>query len=226
MDMRKATCEFIIRKMVSNYRNIRVFDATFSTPYWMNKLDSEFENMEYGPYNGKATPIQISILCELEFRAHLNTTHLGQRARDYCEENSIGIDCSGFVYHTVSELLLFAQKSYFPVKKQYYPDELFKGIQNSGRLRRVNADRWTSGHNGYEINGDQSRPGDLVRFGGGDHVAIVVQSTQGNLLVAHSTDNHQPTGVRLDTLDTLGQEPDSFWRLNLSDEFLYGSATL
>lgn len=213
----------ILDRLVWEYQNIPVFKSSFSAIYWMNKFDGGKEDWCYGPYSGKATPRQISIFCEHVLSKGHKSGRVAEDATRVCIERHVGIDCSGFVYHVVTEMLYWLQRSNFPEKKQFYVDELLNGVDGTGRLRRMNADRWTSKENGCQISADEVRCGDLVRMRSGRHVAIVRSNRKGVIELVHSASDPWPGGVRIDSIQPAEWEvkADSFWRLSIFENVSY-----
>lgn len=208
----------ILDRMVHAYQNVPVLGVTFSAPYWMNKITGEIDTCVCGPYNGKATAFQISILVEHALADNSDEPELSILARRYCESHHIGIDCSGFIFFVLSEFLQFEQRSNFPWKKQRYPEDILNGIDGTGRLRRVNANVLTSIHNGVSVSPDDVRFGDLVRIRDGSHVAIVREVMETSLIIAHSSSEGPNNGVTFSPIARYDDEI-SFWRLNALEKF-------
>ncbi len=73
----------------------------FWTPYWINRDGPPYRLG--GAFKGKGTPAQIL----LALQPHLNAQNLKQPAqyRKLMRRHGLGIDCSGFVYHMLSNYL-------------------------------------------------------------------------------------------------------------------------
>lgn len=150
-----------------------------SCPYWMNKLKMGKVILR-GFLNGKGSAPAIRE--ELLIRLKNNTAILSSRLtpeylRKFARRQRIGIDCSGFVYRVLDQLIhLNYHGSHISSL-----DKIF-----TGGIDRTSARTLTSRNFCNKLdNTFDLRLGDMIRLMGGKHIAVIIETIREKIVYAH-----------------------------------------
>lgn len=184
VDVNKNITEFI-----AQYTKMDVNGTAIYCPYWRNKIKNGEVTLR-GFENGKGSANQIQE--ELKRRLdNLSTdskfTLTGENLRKFAKREKIGIDCSGFAYRLLEELVRLKYRGcqIGNLSKVY-----------AGGINRTNADTLTKDDYCVRILAiNDYKMGDLIRINGGKHVAVIWEKRNDQLVYVHSHDNTLIQGV-------------------------------
>ncbi|HSX02297.1 MAG TPA: hypothetical protein VLI05_03190 [Candidatus Saccharimonadia bacterium] len=91
-----------LRTIASSYR-LTVGGIQVDTPYWIN-LDEPPYYLN-APYRGKGTPSQIAAIVKSRLALMSDPPATSQALAAFMKAQGLGVDCSGFAYHVLSEYL-------------------------------------------------------------------------------------------------------------------------
>jgi len=170
-----------IKNFIMQYTQMDIGGIVINCPYWMNK-ERNGKIVFRGFANGKGGAQEIreelvkrynQLPPELKF--DLNQDNL----RKFARRERIGIDCSGFVYRVLEELLRLGYKN----TGYENLDKVF-----SGGINKTDAERLTDRQYCKELkNISAIEIGDVIRLWGGKHAAIIIQNDQKEITYAHSS---------------------------------------
>jgi hypothetical protein len=178
----------IVLNLIESYFSLRLGNSVVKTPYYINLKNKMNSGKHLRSLTGKGLPEEIVL--ETMIKARLRNVALTDLNTDeirlFMQNEGIGVDCSGFVYHVLDAWSLFDNKR--SIRK-------FLKYDNSVRtyisviLRpscNTSADTMTNSANTSRVRLKDVRPGDLLRLKGisrGDHIAIVtaVEMTNGHV---------------------------------------------
>lgn len=150
-------------------------------PYWINRLkDGKVTLRGFANGKGEANEIREELERRLDYLPpNLKFNLTDEAIRKFARREKIGIDCSGFVYRVIDELL---QLGYGDTKYKKL-DEIFTGGINKTNVERLTSDEYSrrvSDMRNYKI-------GDVIRLWGGKHAAIIINNNKKEILYAHSS---------------------------------------
>lgn len=154
-----------LQDLFYQYTHLPIGGKEIVCPYWMNDLKEGI----FGPFGGKGMPEQIVEASEKA--AKLKGIDLAkmseQEVLSFMEQEKIGVDCSGFVFWMLDSL-----------DKEKGGDGIADDIPGcKGKILecRANVAMLTDENSTLPIEKvAEVRVGDMIRLGGGKHVAIVV----------------------------------------------------
>ncbi|MBI5452661.1 hypothetical protein HY945_04310 [Candidatus Gottesmanbacteria bacterium] len=181
-----------IHNFIREYSEMNIDGIVISCPYWMNRL-KEGKVVLRGFANGKgeASEIREEIIRRLqklppELRFPLTPSNLQKFAR----RERIGIDCSGFAYRILNQLVYLKYKNIHINTLE----EIFSGGINKTNVRTLTG-------LDYCVKVDEIldfQLGDMVRLWGGKHVAVILDATGSKVVYVHSSHlSTQTQGVHL-----------------------------
>lgn len=178
-----------LRDFIEGYTKMEVGGISINCPYWMNRL-KDGKVILRGFTNGKGTAIEIreelkKRLSNLppQFRFEVNPENLHK----FAKRERIGIDCSGFAYRLLDEL----------VKLKYQDNDLISlnKIFSFG-IDKTNADILTSNQYCMPVLDIQDiKIGDLIRINGGKHIAVIIDTGNNKFTYIHSHGSTAIAGV-------------------------------
>ena len=170
-----------INSFIQQYTELNINGVVINCPYWMNKLAAG-KVIRRGFANGKGSANEIKN--ELINRLNKLSSDAGfeltpRNLRKFARRERIGIDCSGFVFRVLDELLHLG-----------FGNTEIKNMDNifDGGISKTNVKRLTSSQYSMEITDIRDfKVGDMIRLCGGRHAAIVIGVNQKEILYAHSS---------------------------------------
>lgn len=135
-------------------------------PYWMDCS----KKLKHGPGGGKASPQELVNLTELKAREKkIDLSTLNEREIVlFMKKNRLGVDCSGFAFWMLNALDL-----------ERGGNGIADDIPNSeGRYIKIRASTkmLTDGGVSFFVKKIKwIKPGDMIRLGGGHHLAVVME---------------------------------------------------
>lgn len=144
--------------------------------------------------NGKSPPLELikntkEAAKEQDFDLEKATV---EEIQQFMYQNMLGIDCSGFVYHLLDDLLKNIDKV---------------GMEEIGfpRASRTNVEILTSGEFTDKINISDIQPGDLIRLNSDSaskiqHIIIAISKELGFVTYGHSSRKTAVKGVHKDNI--------------------------
>lgn len=128
--------------------------------------------------------------------------------------NRIGIDCSGFVFRLLVELIrLKYQNCEVANLEQVFPNGIY----------RTNADELTRGTHLSEVKlFSHSRLGDLIRINNGHHVAMVIENENKVITYIHSSNVTTEIGVHPGKIMVNDQNQTLTWRETTKENINFG----
>ena len=174
-----------LKDLFYEYTHLSLGGKEIVCPYWMNKLGK----VVFGPGGGKGKPKEIIEFTKTE--AENKKIDLGKLTADeiisFMKKNRIGIDCSGFVFWLLDALDL--EKGGNGIS-----DDI-PGSQGKFIKTRASAKMLTNDEVSFSIEqAGQIQPGDMLRFRGGNHLAVVLSTVKENnqikeIVYGHSSSN-------------------------------------
>ena len=207
--------ESSLKKFLEQFLNFKVVGKKVVIPYWKNDLKKSI----FGPFGGKGTPEQIKqAVTEAALKVNLNLENLSpNEIHMLMKQNKIGLDCSGFAYQILN----------FLGKEKYGEgiENKVKGVNGQG-ITKTNADALANIENTIIVKDlKEVQVGDLLRFSGGRHIAVIVEKTPQNIIYAHISKRTETEGPHLAkiiiTNPNLGLE-DQEWQEKTKDKFNFG----
>ena len=167
-----------IYAFVKQYTQMEINGKKVHCPYWMNKITAERKIIRgFQDGKGKAEDIKNEIAKLLVQTNKVTPPQL--LIRKLSKSKRIGIDCSGFVYRVLEEL----------VRLKYQGTNL-NSLEDlfTGGVTRTNADRLTS----YEFSVPikkvaQIRLGDMIRLQKGRHIALILEVKKKEIIYCHAS---------------------------------------
>ncbi len=161
-------------------------------PYFMNRL-KETKVIIRGFANGKGEAAEI----RKEIIRRLNKLSKEQRfpqtsenLRKFARRERIGIDCSGFAYRILAQLVNIKYKN-IQIKNL---DDIFSGGINKTNVRRLTSLDYSIPVGRIE----NFQLGDMIRLWGGKHVAVILDIVGNKIIYVHSSHlSTQIQGVHL-----------------------------
>lgn len=170
-----------VKEFIRGYTAMDINGVVIHCSYWMNKLQGGKVNLR-GFANGKGSAKEIKE--ELIKRLNNLTSEIRfkltpENLRKFTKRENIGIDCSGFVFRVLDELLRLGFRS----TKYKNLDDVF-----DGGISKTNVKRFTSPQYSTEIkNIKDYKLGDMIRLWGGKHIAIIIEVKGKEIIYAHSS---------------------------------------
>lgn len=191
----------LINKYIDHWLQMDVGRVIINCPYFANKLRNGKVVLS-GYKGGKGDFAEINK--ELDKLIAANPPISGKKdIFKLAKRNRVGIDCSGFVFRFLTELIkLKYQNCMITNLEQVFPNGIY----------RTNADALTRG---AHISGVQiilrSQLGDLIRMNNGHHVAVVIENENKVITYIHSSNVTIETGVHLGKIKVNDQNKTLIW---------------
>lgn len=188
------------------------------TPYRIN-IPYQPDRRKYGKSDPEILT-KDTILFAKEQNFNLDQSSV-EEIQKFMQQNMVGIDCSGFIYHLLDYLLKRLGKG---------------GMEKIGfpKASQTNVEKLTSADFATKLeNIREAKPGDIIRIGSKSadliqHCLAVIETSWGMATYAHSSRRTKLTGVHTDTI-SLGKfppelkvysyspedTPDGLWRLKI-----------
>ena len=191
---------------------MKIGQATINCPYFANKIRNGKVVLS-GFMGGKGDYGDIKQ--ELSRVVYANGPIKDkQEIFKLARKNRIGIDCSGFVYRFLAELVrLKYQNCEVLSLEQVFPDGIY----------RTNADKLTLGTHVIKINLFlQARLGDMIRINNGRHVAVVVKNNNNMITYIHSSKMTKESGVHTGIIMVDDFNNNLKWRETTKNDINFG----
>lgn len=215
-----------LQKLFHEYIHLPLGGKEIVCPYWMNDLKEGI----YGPFGGKGLPEQIVEATENAAKPKgVDLAKMSEReVLDFMEQERIGVDCSGFVFWMLDSL-----------DKEKGGNGIANDIPGcKGKVLecRANVAMLTDENITLPIEKvAEVRVGDMIRLGGGKHVAIVVGVTRDTqdkgelkeIEYAHSSAKTKEFGVHsalIKIIDPQGGLETQEWSEETKDGKNYGDS--
>ena len=183
----------IIQHYIDGYLKMKVLGYEFNCPYWSNKIKNKNEILR-GFLDGKGDSESIRLKLEKLFSVEPNKAAIlsdPEKFRKFAKRHNIGIDCSGLVYRILDN---FANLS-----------EIFPGGINKTNVKKLTAEEFCR----RKKSAGEAQSGDLIRFNGGRHVALIVDTSKEFITYIHSSSRLTGVqGVHLGKINILDQDKD------------------
>lgn len=170
-----------IREFIRGYTAMDIDGVVIPCPYWMNRL-KDGKVIVRGFANGKGSAGEIREELEKELISLSGDERFkltAENLRKFARRKRTGIDCSGFVYRVLDQLLRLGIGG----TKYKNLDEAF-----DGGIYKTDAKRLTGLQYCREIrNIKDFRVGDMIRLWGGKHIAIIIEVNDKEIIYAHSS---------------------------------------
>ncbi|MBI3955060.1 hypothetical protein HY338_01340 [Candidatus Gottesmanbacteria bacterium] len=202
----------LINKYIDHWFKMDVGRVVINCPYYANKIRNGKVVLS-GFKGGKGDFCDINN--ELNKIVAANPSISGKKdIFKLARRNRIGIDCSGFVFRLLAELIrLKYQNCEVTNLEQVFPNGIY----------RTNADELTRGEH---ISGvkliTHSRLGDLIRMNKGHHVAMVIENEKNEITYIHSSNVTIETGVHLGKIMVNDQNQTLVWRETTKNNINFG----
>lgn len=162
-------------------------------PYWMNKIADGRISLR-GFANGKGSAEEIREELIKRAKDQSITFKNGEELRKFARRERIGIDCSGFVFRILGELV---RLNYKKTNLDSLDRVFTKGIN------KTNASTLTDRIYSDKIaNISEIQTGDMIRLMNGKHVALVVDSNGNQIIYVHCANMTKIQGVHLGIIET------------------------
>lgn len=187
--------------LLENYLMLPFNRFRIVCPYWANDLSKSIK----GPFSGKGTPRQIVTTSYKRARKlgrdldQLNKREL----KEFLEDNRIGIDCSGFVFHLLNTL--DKERNGDGIARKYLKNVKIPAWRASWK---INADTLSSTKFTRAIKLKNVTSGDVIRLLAGKHVAFVVEVRANSITYAHCSNYSSVRGCHLGTIIIKDWEKD------------------
>ncbi|OGG02486.1 hypothetical protein A2W14_01655 [Candidatus Gottesmanbacteria bacterium RBG_16_37_8] len=176
LDLQKKTQIF-----VDGFLNMDILGQSFNCPYWSNKMKNGrvvLRGFLDGKGDSKSIKHQLEnlILPEINKDQILSNPLLFYK---FAKKNRIGIDCSGFVYRILD----------FLISRGFVKRRINKitGVFKDG-IRKTNASALTSNEFNVKVNtAGKVQFADMIRFNGGQHIALIIDKSADILTYVHSS---------------------------------------
>ena len=204
--------ENIIEKYLDFWLKIKAGRSTINCTYFSNKIRNGIVIIPgfmggKGDFDDIRKELKKVISINPSFRSKQDIVKLARK-------NRIGIDCSGFVYRFLAELVrLKYQNCEVLSLEQVFPDGIY----------RTNADKLTLGTHVIKINLFlQVRLGDLIRINNGRHVAVVVKNNNNMITYIHSSKMTKESGVHTGIIMVDDFNNNLKWRETTKNDINFG----
>lgn len=179
-----------IYRFINQYIQMDVEGLVVNCPYLANKIkDGQVVMRGYLNGKGKAEEIHQELVKRIKERKDKNTKLTPLYIQKFAKRERIGIDCSGFAYRVLGELVRLKYKNSLVSD---ISDVFKKGIN------RTNADILTSEDYCIKIKKISSiQLGDLIRMMRGKHVVVVLEIKNSQIIYVHSSHLTKVQGVHL-----------------------------
>lgn len=180
-----------IYKYLNLYLRLKLNGKIFNCPYWSNRI-REGKVVKRGFLNGKGDPLSIKNELELLLKKEINRSFILQNQKNFIKfarRNRIGIDCSGFVYQVLNQLVILEFKN---VKVKSINEVFTDGI-NKTDVKLISSQKFTDKIDKLV----EIQLGDFIRLNGGRHVVLILTTDNNFISYVHSSDLTQKTGVHL-----------------------------
>jgi hypothetical protein len=179
--------------LLENYLTLPFNKTKIACPYWVNDLEKGIR----GPYSGKGTPKQLVAASYRRARKlGINLDKLSKsRLKKFLEENMIGIDCSGFVFHLMN--MFDKENGGDGITKKYLGYVRLPGWRASWK---VNSSTLSSSTFTRKIKLKDINPGDIIRLFAGKHIAFVVRVNKNSVTYTHCSNYSRVKGCHLDRI--------------------------
>lgn len=170
-----------IGQFINSYFNLEIRGIVINCPYWMNKLKDGKVTLR-GFLNGKgdADSIRKELIRRLnDLPSDSIFTLNPESLRKFARRERIGIDCSGFVYRVLDELVSLKYRN-CQIRK-------LKGVFEGG-INKTSA--WTLTSLTYCVpvkKISDIQIGDMIRLWSGKHIAIIIKLNGKEIIYAHSS---------------------------------------
>lgn len=170
-----------IESFVKQYSEMEINGLIVSCPYWINRLKNGKVTLRgFAKGKGRSSEIREELIKRLsKMPVDLKFELTPETVRKFAKRERIGIDCSGFVYRVLDELLHCG-----------YGDTNFKNLDKvfSGGINKTNVKRLSDLKYSDQIKIiDNFQIGDMIRLWGGKHIAIIIGINKKEILYAHSS---------------------------------------
>lgn len=185
-----------IYSFVNNYIKMDIDGIIVNCPYWRNKA-KEGKVALRGYLNGKGSSFDIrNKIVEILHNSHINTALINEDYfRKLAKRERVGIDCSGFVYRFLDELIHI---KYNNCRLKSLDDVFVGGIN------KTNADTMTNGEFSIRIvNISDYHMGDMIRLMRGRHAAVILEVRDKEIIYVHSVTKTKVKGVHVGKIDIL-----------------------
>ena len=215
--VKKFNMDKIIEKYLDNWLNMKVGRVTINCPYFANKIRNGKVILsgfmggkgEYGEINRE---LNKAVSANQKIANKLEIVKIARRKR-------IGIDCSGFVFRFISELIRIKYQNCSVTNlKKVWPNGIF----------RTNANNLTQGNQVMKVKSfSHSRLGDLIRVNNGRHVAVVIEEKNNMITYIHSSKVTKESGVHMGTIVVNDTNKTLEWlettkdNINLGDKYFH-----
>ncbi len=208
--------DLCLKQFLNQFFSLEIAGKKVRIPYWRNKFFLGGLKRIQGPFGGKGTPLQIKKATYQKAKeSGVNLESLtSQQIRKFMEQKRIGLDCSGFVFQVLAFL-----------KPNFWQKLAMAPGRSKNPQRRFNAAALTAGKNTLRISKiSLMRIGDLIPVGFAqgkiDHVMIVVEKNEKEILYAHSSNKTKPSGPHLGKIKIIDPEKpleEQKWQETLID---------
>lgn len=154
-----------LQDLFYQYTHLPLGGKEIVCPYWMNKLDRKI----YGPGGGKGRPEEIVRFTEIEAkRQNVDLKQLSEgEISGFMKTNRIGVDCSGFAFWVLDALDV--EKGGNGIDDDI-PGSKGNKVKANANVKMLTDDSICK----FIDETGKIRPGDMLRFRGGKHMAIVI----------------------------------------------------
>lgn len=203
----------IIEKYLDRWLKMKVGRVMINCPYFTNKIRngkvilSGFMGGK-GDYGEITRELNKAVSANQKIAGKQDIVKLARRKR-------IGIDCSGFVFRFISELIrLKYQNCEVSNLEKVWPNGIF----------RTNSDKLTRGNHVIKVKlFSQVRLGDLIRINNGRHVAVVIEKKNNMITYIHSSKVTKESGVHTGTIMVNDINQTLEWRETTKDNINFGN---
>lgn len=174
--------------LLLDYLKLPIKGINTNCPYWMNDLTNNIK----GPYSGKGTPGQITrIIRKLNSKSNLTNNNIN----NVLENNKVGIDCSGLVFHLLNSL--DKEKGGSGISNKFLRNNHLPSWRAAWR---VNANCLTDKNYTKQVKTKDVQIGDILRLLKGKHVAMIVGVSNNEIDYVHASNYTKIKGVHLATI--------------------------
>jgi hypothetical protein len=207
-----------LKKFLDQFFQLKIAGKKVRLPYWRNKINFAGLRRIQGPFGGKGTPAQIRQATYQKAREEKIDLepYSAKQIRQFMKQKKIGLDCSGFAF----QVLNFLQPNFWKSLK------MAPG-KSKNPIKKFNANALTAQENTVKINKTADiKVGDLIPVGFCpnkkqiDHIMIVVDKNNREIVYAHSSNKTKPSGPHLGKIIiTDPQKPleEQKWQEKLAD---------
>ncbi len=190
----KTVNNIYLRKKIFNfvkkYIEMDIDGIIINCPYWRNKL-KEGKVIVRGYANGKGSSFDIrGKIIETLHNSNIDRVLIDKDyIRKLAKRERIGIDCSGFAYRLLNELVRLGYNN----SKLRSLDEVFLGGINKTKASILTDSKFSIRLTKIA----DYKMGDMIRLMGGKHIAIILEVKKREIIYAHSTNKTKVKGVHL-----------------------------